>query len=69
MGLSKDFIASALGNQRPLLLLLGFDPLNFFIPLEERHFVPCGNHFKYADTMSGQVGSNFSYAALYVIGI
>lgn len=29
--------------------------------------MPCGNHFKYADTMSGQVDSNLSYA-IYIPG-
>lgn len=52
---------------RPLLLLLGFESLNFPITLEGRHFVPCSNHFKYADTMSGQGASNFSYS-VYIIG-
>lgn len=52
---------------RPLLLLLGFESLNLPITLEGRHFVPCSNHFKYADTMSGQGASNFSYS-VYIIG-
>lgn len=51
----------------PLLLRLGFESLNFPITLERRHFVPCCNHFKYADTMSGQGASNFSYS-VYIIG-
>lgn len=67
--MSSDFgsLANILSSQfevitRPLLLLLGSKPLHLFIPLEGRHFVPCGNHFKYADTLSGLVESNFSFA-------
>ena len=47
---------------RPLLLLLRSETCKFFITLEGRHFVPWGNHFKYADTLSGQAASNFSSA-------
>lgn len=50
----------------PLLLPLGFESLNLSITSEGRHFVPSSNHFKYADSMSGQDASNFSYGVCII---
>lgn len=57
VGLSKHLESLFEVINRLLLLLLGFELLNFF---NGGHFVQCGNHFKYADTMSTLFGFNFS---------